>query len=182
MTEKKKAAPSRPDAFMAIGAFCRHADGCPQLTDAAGCTCGLLKAQNDLLAALYQIEPEAVPPVASAPDLTVELLAALKDVVEYMPSVTAFQRERLRRADAVIAKAEAARDRAPSPSPLHAETREDLLATAIVLAVAELPDRTSPDDWPEAMLVTADELRDIVTDALRASSSSSFPAQERTTP
>jgi hypothetical protein len=34
------------------------------------------------------------------------LLAALKDVVKYMPSVTAFQRERLRRADAAIAKAE----------------------------------------------------------------------------
>src|SRR3954465_10621146 len=29
----------------------------------------------------------------------------------------------------------------------------------VVRRVAELPDRTSPDDWPEAMLVTADELR-----------------------
>lgn len=32
----------------------------------------------------------------------------------------------------------------------------------IVGAVAELPDRTSPDDWPDAMLVTACELRAIV--------------------
>lgn len=33
----------------------------------------------------------------------------------------------------------------------------------IVGAVAELPDRTSPDDWPDVMLVTADELRAIVS-------------------
>jgi hypothetical protein len=32
----------------------------------------------------------------------------------------------------------------------------------IVQDVAELPDRTSPDDWPDAMLVTGDELFDIV--------------------
>lgn len=41
-------------------------------------------------------------------------------------------------------------------------------ADAAVQAVAELPDRTSPDDWPEAMLVTADELRAIVKQALVA--------------
>jgi hypothetical protein len=35
----------------------------------------------------------------------------------------------------------------------------------IVRAVAELPDRNSPEDWPEAMLVTADELRQILVDA-----------------
>lgn len=45
------------------------------------------------------------------------------------------------------------------------ETRE-ALAIEIVQRVAELPDRTSPDDWPEAMLVTSDELRTIVTEAL----------------
>jgi L-aminopeptidase/D-esterase-like protein len=32
----------------------------------------------------------------------------------------------------------------------------------IVRDVAELPDRTSPDDWPEAMIVTATELRQII--------------------
>lgn len=32
----------------------------------------------------------------------------------------------------------------------------------VIRQVAELPDRTSPDDWPEAMLVTADELRIIL--------------------
>jgi hypothetical protein len=42
------------------------------------------------------------------------------------------------------------------------------LAEAIVMAVAELPDRTSPEDWPAAMLVTADELMDIVDDHLSA--------------
>lgn len=38
----------------------------------------------------------------------------------------------------------------------------------IIQRVAELPDRTSPDDWPEAMLVTSDELRQILCDALAA--------------
>ena len=38
---------------------------------------------------------------------------------------------------------------------------------AIIRDVAELPDRTSPSDWPEAMLVTADELRTISTRGLR---------------
>lgn len=38
----------------------------------------------------------------------------------------------------------------------------------VVQRVAELPDRTSPDDWPEAMLVTADELSTIVTEELDA--------------
>ncbi len=33
---------------------------------------------------------------------------------------------------------------------------------AIVRDIAELPDRTSPPEWPEAMLVTADELRTIL--------------------
>lgn len=42
------------------------------------------------------------------------------------------------------------------------------IAEQVVQIVAELPDRTSPDDWPEAMLVTADELRDIVSDAVLA--------------
>jgi len=32
------------------------------------------------------------------------------------------------------------------------------IADRIVKDVAELSDRTSPDDWPEAMLVTAEEL------------------------
>lgn len=38
----------------------------------------------------------------------------------------------------------------------------------ILRGVAELPDRTSPDDWPEAMLVTHDELESIVRAALAA--------------
>ncbi len=40
------------------------------------------------------------------------------------------------------------------------------IATEICNAVAELPDRNSPEDWPEAMLVTHDELRLIVEQAL----------------
>jgi hypothetical protein len=36
------------------------------------------------------------------------------------------------------------------------------LARRIVKRVAELPDRSSPDDWPEAMIVTGDELAEII--------------------
>lgn len=43
----------------------------------------------------------------------------------------------------------------------------DAVAARVVQDVAELPDRTSPDDWPEAMLVTADELTAIVERALQ---------------
>ena len=32
----------------------------------------------------------------------------------------------------------------------------------IIRHVAELPDRSSPEDWPEAMLVTENELRKII--------------------
>lgn len=38
------------------------------------------------------------------------------------------------------------------------------VAAEIVQAVAELPDRSSPPDWPEAMLVTASELTAIIMD------------------
>jgi hypothetical protein len=44
-------------------------------------------------------------------------------------------------------------------------TRTDI-ADVIVLAVAELPDRDSPEDQPDMMLVTSEELRNIVIDAL----------------
>lgn len=36
------------------------------------------------------------------------------------------------------------------------------LIRRIITRVCELPDRTSPDDWPEAMLVTDDELHNIL--------------------
>ena len=36
----------------------------------------------------------------------------------------------------------------------------------IVRDVAELPGRDSPEDWPEAMLVTASELRGIIEQRL----------------
>jgi hypothetical protein len=42
----------------------------------------------------------------------------------------------------------------------------DCVTDRVVGAVAELPDRTSPDDWHDAMLVTADELREIVKAAI----------------
>jgi hypothetical protein len=39
---------------------------------------------------------------------------------------------------------------------------------AVLRDVAELPDRTSPDEWPEALLVTADELRSILLHRLNS--------------
>lgn len=52
------------------------------------------------------------------------------------------------------------------------------IAGLICRAVAELPDRNSPEDWPEAMLVTHKELRAIVLDAL-ASPASATPAVQQ---
>jgi hypothetical protein len=40
------------------------------------------------------------------------------------------------------------------------------LIDQIICDVSELPDRNSPEDWPDAMLVTADELRIILERAL----------------
>jgi hypothetical protein len=50
-------------------------------------------------------------------------------------------------------------------TPIAIEQRHRF-ADKVCLAVSELPDRTSPDDWPEAMIVTADELHLIVTEAI----------------
>lgn len=57
------------------------------------------------------------------------------------------------------------RDLAPLPD---AATPRAKIADGIVQEVAELPDRDSPDGWPEAMLVTSEELRLIVLDHLDA--------------
>lgn len=47
-----------------------------------------------------------------------------------------------------------------------APTEAGGVAALICRQVAELPDRNSPEDWPEAMLVTHDELCAIVVEAL----------------
>ena len=44
----------------------------------------------------------------------------------------------------------------------------EAVADDVVYDVANLPDRSSPDDWPEAMLVTAKELKRIVLESIRA--------------
>lgn len=51
---------------------------------------------------------------------------------------------------------------------MNTPTRAGAIAALIVRDVAELPDRNSPEGWPEAMLVTADELASIVTRHLPA--------------
>ncbi len=47
------------------------------------------------------------------------------------------------------------------------EGGEMRLIDNVLRDVAELPDRTSPEGWPEAMLVTADELRLILERQMR---------------
>lgn len=49
---------------------------------------------------------------------------------------------------------------------LNKEVEEAVVS--VCRAVAELPDRNSPADWPEAMLVTHDELADAVRTAVAA--------------
>jgi len=49
---------------------------------------------------------------------------------------------------------------------------------AIVRDVAELPDRTSPEDWPDAMLVTAGELARILRNRLAAAPSAPVAREE----
>jgi len=55
----------------------------------------------------------------------------------------------------------------PAPTVAKAETVESI-ASRIVQDVAELPDRSSPDDQPEMMLVSSDELYGIVRECLAA--------------
>lgn len=74
--------------------------------------------------------------------------------------------------------------------PARTETREELakrligevkaadeIATAVCRSVAELGDRNSPEDWPEAMLVTQGEMHLIVREAVIASQPTGVPAQ-----
>jgi hypothetical protein len=53
-----------------------------------------------------------------------------------------------------------------TPAPSQHSELADNVAEMVARDVAELGDRTSPDDWPEAMLVTADELTIIVQNAV----------------
>lgn len=46
----------------------------------------------------------------------------------------------------------------------HHERRQSDLIARIIKRVAELPDRSSPDEWPEAMLVTGAKLKRILRD------------------
>jgi len=55
------------------------------------------------------------------------------------------------------------------PQPVQAELTDEEWIELAIRDVAELPDRNSPADWPEAMLVTADELRNILTDRAKRS-------------
>lgn len=59
---------------------------------------------------------------------------------------------------------------APGREAAEAEGNADQVVADICRAVAELPDRNSPEDWPEAMLVTREELGNIVRAAMAAKS------------
>lgn len=56
------------------------------------------------------------------------------------------------------------------------EEQARALADRIVLDVCELPDRTSPEDWPEAMLVTGEELHLLVFEEMKAALTSAEAA------
>lgn len=47
---------------------------------------------------------------------------------------------------------------------IHQREQVNDVAYRVVQRVAELPDRSSPSDWPEAMLVTGEELIRIVVE------------------
>lgn len=51
-------------------------------------------------------------------------------------------------------------------TPMTREEWAEDIAIGISKDVAELPDRSSPDNWPDAMLVTHDELRMICSRAI----------------
>ena len=57
---------------------------------------------------------------------------------------------------------DAAREQSTAPVSPPTDDEIDRVVTRVVRAVAEIPDRFSPDDFPEAMLVTGDELRTIL--------------------
>jgi hypothetical protein len=61
--------------------------------------------------------------------------------------------------------AEKGRDAGAQQAHLAADER-DSLASELIQQVAELADRTSPEDDPEAMLANADELRNCLFNAL----------------
>jgi hypothetical protein len=82
---------------------------------------------------------------------------------------------------AVRAKAAAILALPHTGQPQERNWKLDVVAD-ICQAVAELPDRTSPDDQPDMMLVTHDELQQIVTDALFAAPASPRDVHERETP
>lgn len=50
----------------------------------------------------------------------------------------------------------------PTPTPPDIAALAAQVAEKVLMDVCELPDRTSPADWPEAMLVTGEELDWIV--------------------
>ncbi|MFZ5713077.1 MAG: hypothetical protein ACOY3N_09575 [Bradyrhizobium sp.] len=65
--------------------------------------------------------------------------------------------------------------------PFDPDVLREALAAEICRAVAELPDRTSPEDRPDMMLVTADELFDILCDRLPLLSQVLHPNQKEQT-
>ncbi|WP_230680954.1 hypothetical protein [Paracidovorax cattleyae] len=78
----------------------------------------------------------------------------------------AAMREAVARAEAVIASGRESLRLQQASTP--AEEDADGIALDVCRQVAELPDRNSPEHWPQAMLVTADELHMIVREAIAA--------------
>lgn len=58
------------------------------------------------------------------------------------------------------------------------DTSAARIAELIVRDVAELPDRTSPDDWPEALLVTGEELHALIVEHFSAANIADTPSDQ----
>jgi hypothetical protein len=79
----------------------------------------------------------------------------------------ALQEENKRLREALVSVREKSFDATRMLTELAALSGAEVPVEQIIRRVAELSDRTSPDDWPEAMLVTAEELRDILNEELQ---------------
>jgi len=115
------------------------------------CSCGL-----DALLAALAAESEGT---ATTDSRRAQLWDAILDFA-CVDFTTARDWERVNRAIDALLKAD------EKPPVLALRVCPDAIGSRVVQRVAELPDRTSPEEWPEAMLVTSAELQFIVTDEI----------------
>jgi hypothetical protein len=105
---------------------------------------------------------------ASAEPVTAEQLSELLRGLECGPAIALMPAGWLFLMGQEIA--EQAKKASAAPVSINSAVEVDFVKKSaidsIIREVAELPDRNSPEGWPEAMIVTSDELRDILEDRL----------------